>query len=304
MGSGVRRAVSNFVRIEIRRASRVAGAAQVVAKGIEGDFRMIALANFRRIEGFKEGQMTIKFAGRSSIEFNTGGVTKALPFRYLNHRLKYVLQRMGYTSGEHINAVTSNTIIAADGDSTMYGGPTLTKIPTLAESPTRDVLNEYLKMGGVFLVISGNNLERTQMRLRGGIDKNLRHRFLLVGNGGGSMAAYGRDGRLHEIKDYRLNALKYVRKRAKDALDAIYIGNDGHPHGNDMEGFGEVGFDRSFLVEEEEAWIEPKLKKHFVPGNERAAGKLLCAINNMIRQKERAPYFTKDSLAGIMKDAR
>jgi len=180
----------------------------------------------------------------------------------------------------------------------------LTKIPTLAESPTKETLNEYLKMGGVFLLISGNNLERTQLRLRGGINRAFRHRIILVGNGGSSMAVYGKDGRLREIGDYRLQALKYTKASRTKNLDVIYIGNDGHPHGNDMEGFKEVGYERSFLVEEEGAPIASYLRKHFIPGNEKAAGKLLGAINTMIKAQRKAPYFTRTSVAKIIKDVR
>jgi len=306
MGEGVEEAIKNFVRIEIRRTPAIGGAAQVVSKGIEGDFRMAALKRLRAKKGFRKSELTIKFAGRSSIEFNVAGVNKALPFKYLEKNLAHVLKVMGYTSGSLIDAARSKTIIAADGDSTMYGGPTLTTMPTLQESPTKEPLNKYLRMGGVFMLISGNNLERTVVRVKEGIEDLLKNRFILVGNGGASMAVFGKNGQLIEIEDYRLNALRLARAaNKKRQLDMIYIGNDGHPNGNDMDGFKEVGFGRSFLVEEENASVaQSTLKKHFIPGLENAAGKLLFIINDMIRVKRQAPYFTKEAIAAVLKRAR
>ena len=97
----------------------------------------------------------LKLAGTSSIEFNVDGVDKALPIRFLQGAFEEVLKEMDYQPGPQINSRVSKTVIAADGDGTVYDGPRVGFFPTLAESPVRDVLCAYLQAGGVFMLVSG-----------------------------------------------------------------------------------------------------------------------------------------------------
>jgi hypothetical protein len=305
MGEGLEAAIKNFVRIEVRRTKGVAGAAQVVAKGIEGDFRIAAMRSIRRRPGLGESQVAIKFAGRTSIEFNVRCVNKALPFRFLRHHWAQTLSMMAYTPGSHLDARMSHTLVAADGDGTIYGGPTLTKLPTLKSSPARKALNEYLKLGGVFVLVSGNDLERSAMRLKHGLEATSLHRCILVGNGAASMYVYGYGGRLREVADYRRHALRYVKTAGKgESLDAIFIGDDGHTYGNDMDAFQEVGLQRSFVVGHDKKFLDARLRGRFVAGGLSAAKRLFEEVNAAVRSCKRRRVFTPKALKKILAKAR
>src|SRR5208283_3286800 len=87
----------------------------------------------------------LKLAGTSSIEFNVEGVDKSLPIRFLQGAFEDVLKQMAYQPGPHIDARQTKTVIAADGDDTIYDGPRLGILPTLGESPVHEVLCAYLR---------------------------------------------------------------------------------------------------------------------------------------------------------------
>jgi hypothetical protein len=276
-----------------------------VAKGVEGDFRLASLKAFRKQAGLSSDEVVIKFAGRSSIEFNVAGVNKALPFRYLDYHLNAVLDAMGYTSGSLIDAYKTHTLIAADGDGTVYAGPTLSEMPGLKTSPAREALIAYLDSGGVFMLISGNNLERSAMRLAEGLERSLLHRCLMVGNGAASMAVFDKNGRLKEIEDYRHNALQYRARANKPRhLDVIYIGDDGHKNGNDIDAFYEVGLTHSFLVAKETDALEQEFREIYVPGQLQGAKRILEAAHQRMERNQTGPVFTVAAIKDMLKDAR
>ena len=140
-------AIDNPVRIEVRGLTPE-GAAQMVAKGIWGPKRVEAASQIAQKCKELGTKIHLKLAGTSSIEFNVDGVDKALPIRFLKGAFEDVLKQMNYQPGEHINSFKSKTVIAADGDSTIYDGPRVGFLPTLAESPVKDALCAYLKAGG------------------------------------------------------------------------------------------------------------------------------------------------------------
>jgi len=305
MGKGLETAIKNFIRIEVRKTRGVAGAAQVVAKGIEGDFRIAAMKALRKRQGLGEQDIAIKFAGRSSIEFNVRGVNKALPFKFLRRHWDDVLEMMEYAPGTCLDARLTRTAMAADGDGTIYGGPTLTTLPTLRESPVKEALNEFLTLGGIFILVSGNDLQRSAVRLTKGLDKKNLHRCLLVGNGAASMVVLGKKGRLQEVEDYRRKALRYLKDTNKtDALDVIYIGDDGHRHGNDMDAFMEVGLKRSFVAGNARESVHDSLRVQFVPGAMAGVKKLIKALNGTIRSRKKSLVFSDTALKEILRKAR
>ena len=110
----------------------------MVAKGIWGPKRAQAAADIaQKCKELGIG-MHLKLAGTSSIEFNVDGVDKSLPIRFLQGAFDEVLKEMNYQPGAHIDSRQTKTVIAADGDGTIYDGPRVGFLPTLAESPVKD----------------------------------------------------------------------------------------------------------------------------------------------------------------------
>ena len=129
----------------------------------------------------------MKLAGTSSIEFNVDGVDKSLPIRFLQGAFEDVLKEMNYQPGPHIDSHKSKTVIAADGDGTIYDGPRVGFLPALAESPVKDALCAYLQAGGIFMLVSGNDLNRSFKRLVDALPKEVYCRVLVAANGGAEL---------------------------------------------------------------------------------------------------------------------
>jgi hypothetical protein len=151
-------AINYPVRIEVRGMTDL-GAAQMVAKGIWGPKRVEAVAEITQQCQQRGIGIELKLAGTSSIEFNVMGVDKSVPIRFVQRTFDEVLDSMNYKPGTHIDARQTRAIIAADGDDTIYNGPKLGTLPTLADSPVREALCAYLRAGGVFMLVSGNDLK-------------------------------------------------------------------------------------------------------------------------------------------------
>ena len=171
-GADTAAAIDYSVRIEVRGVTQE-GAAQMVAKGIWGPKR--AEVSARIVQKCKElgVSMHLKLAGMSSIEFNVDGVDKSLPIRFLQGAFEDVLKEMNYQPGSRIDSRRSKTVIAADGDGTIYEAPCVGFLPTLAESPVREALCAYLQAGGIFMLVSGNDLNRTFNRLVDALPKEV-----------------------------------------------------------------------------------------------------------------------------------
>ncbi len=241
-------AINYPVRIEVRGATQQ-GAAQMVAKGIWGPKRILAAGQIaQKCKKLRLG-MHLKLAGTSSIEFNVDGVDKALPIRFLQGAFEEVLKEMNYQPGEHIDSSISKTVVAADGDSTIYDGPRVGILPTLAESPVRDALCAYLQAGGIFMLISGNDINRTFKRLVGALPKEVYCRVLVAANGGAELVHVNSKGRAVPVSGYRKQALDLAHDKShQPVLDMVYIGDDGSKEGNDYPAFKAVGSKYSVLV--------------------------------------------------------
>ncbi|MDE2027912.1 MAG: hypothetical protein KGK03_08900 [Candidatus Omnitrophica bacterium] len=248
-GKGAVEAINNPIRIEIRGRT-VEGAAQMVAKGIWGPEREKAVSQMTL--PCRELGIHLKLAGTSSIEFNMEGVDKSLPIYFLQGAFEEVLQEMQYRPGAVINSVESKTVIAADGDGTIYDGPKVGSLPTLAESPVKEALCAYLRAGGIFLLISGNDADRTFKRLIDSLSKDVYSRVLIAANGGAELVCIDSYGKPQPIQAYRKHALDFAGDaQRRQGLNIVYIGDDGANGGNDYPAFKAVGFDHAVLVARE-----------------------------------------------------
>jgi len=247
-GSNTAQAINHPVRIEVRGATQE-GAGQMVAKGIWGPKRLQAAAQITQKCKKLGAGLHLTLAGISSIEFNVDGVDKSLPIRFLQGAFEDVLKEMNYQPGVHIDSRRSKTVIAADGDGTIYDGPRVGLLPSLAESPVRDALCAYLQAGGIFMLISGNDLHRTFKRLVDALPKEVYCRVLVAANGGAELVCVNSKGQSVPVSGYRKQALDLAHDKSKaQVLDMVYIGDDGSKEGNDYPAFKAVGKKRSVLV--------------------------------------------------------
>ena len=206
-------AIDYPVRIEIRGATKD-GAAQMVAKGIWGPKRAQAAAQMaQKCKELGLG-MHLKLAGTSSMEFNVDGVDKSVPIRFLQEKFEDVLKEMNYQPGAQIDSRKNKTVIAADGDSTIYDGPRVGFLPTLAESPVKDALCAYLQAGGVFMLVSGNDINRTFNRLVDSLPKEVYCRVLVAANGGAELVYVNPKGQAVPVSGYRKQALDLVQDKS------------------------------------------------------------------------------------------
>ena len=246
-GSNIEQAINHPMRIEVRNQTSF-GAAQVVSKGVWGaSLRQEVIKKIRQELATVDKSIEVRLAGTSSFEFNVKGVNKSCSIRFLRHAWGNVLDQMNYTPGPYIDSRKTNTIIVADGDGTIYDGPKAGHVlPTMANSQAKNALIGWLEAGGVFMLNSGNELERNVFRLKDGLPANLFNRILVSGNGGADLVCFDSNQKPVSISGFSDLALSKVV--VKYTLDIVYIGDDGSEDGNDWAAFEEVGFDRSVLV--------------------------------------------------------
>ena len=285
------KAIDYPVRIEVRGMTQE-GAAQMVAKGIWGPKRAEATAEMARKCKELGLAMHLKLAGSSSMEFNVNGVDKSVPIHFLRGAFDDVLKEMNYQPGTHIDSRQTKTVIAADGDGTIYDGPRVGSLPTLAESPVKDALCAYLRAGGVFMLVSGNDLNRTFKRLVDALPKEVYCRVLVAANGGAELVCVNAKGQAVPVSGYRKQALDLAHDKAHlHHLDIVYIGDDGSKEGNDYPAFKAVGFKHSVLVAKEFLVdYDPGLESGYVGGLLQGTRKYLehflnrCALTNQHRE--------------------
>jgi len=266
-GADTVKAIDYSVRIEVRGMTKE-GAAQMVSKGIWGTRRDQAVVEIAQKCKELGLNMHLKLAGTSSIEFNVEGVDKSVPIRFLQGAFDDVLKEMHYQPGSRINSRQTKTVIAADGDSTIYDGPRVGSLPTLAESPVKDALCAYLQAGGIFMLVSGNDLNRSFKRLVDALPQELYCRVLVAGNGGAELVYVNSKGQAIPVSGYRNKALILAQDKSQTkVLDIVYIGDDGSRDGNDYPAFQAVGFKNSVLVASEFLPdYDPALKSSYVGG--------------------------------------
>jgi len=266
-GSDIVNAINYPVRIEVRGMTKE-GAAQMVAKGIWGPKRVEAASGITQKLKDLGLSLHIKLAGTSSFEFNVNGVDKSLPIHFLQGAFDDVLKEMDYQPGELIDSRQTKTVIAADGDGTVYDGPRVGILPSLADSPVKDALCSYLKAGGVFMLVSGNDLSRSFKRLVDALPQDVYSRVLVAANGGAELVYVNSKGVAVPISSYRKKALELAQNRShQQKLDMVYIGDDGSMEGNDYPAFKAIGFQHSVLVASKFlSDYDPALKASYVGG--------------------------------------
>lgn len=292
MGAHIDQAHKNPVRIELRGVNHL-GAAQVVAKGVWGQQREENVTEMRKVLNSRGCHLLVRTAGSSSFEFNQWGVDKSLPLHYLRVAWSKVLDQMQYEPGQLINARSTRTVIAADGDGTIYDGPRTTHLPLLKDSVVFPSLLRYLENGGIFMLVSGNDVNRTFKRLIDGLPKAYYQRVLLSANGGADLVTVDPDGYPVFDLNYRNQALSLIQqKQQMPTLDIVYIGDDGSPLGNDRAAFEAVGFDRSVLVAESfEKVFDPLLLPVYIGKNINGTKSFLDVVNAWMVKHPHQPVF-------------
>lgn len=285
-------AVAHPVRIEVRRVAGEPGVAQIAARGICGDFRHVLLEEVGRAPDIQGDHYYLRLSGKASFEINRAGVDKALALRYLSRQWSGVLDAIGYQAGDWMNARKTRTVIAADGDGTTWDSPRDGQAPALDTSAAYPALLEYLAHGGLYLIISGNHLDRTVQRVGDHIPPDSRRNLLISANGGANLVFFDVNGQPTESEAYRNGALA-LEEADRVELDAIYLGDDGRQTGNDREAFEAIGPQRSILVAHPApADIIPFLINRTIGGWVDGTRRVLEFVNSHARQHPQQEIFT------------
>ncbi|MBZ0165761.1 MAG: hypothetical protein K8I00_03065, partial [Candidatus Omnitrophica bacterium] len=246
-----------------------------------------------------------RLSGNASFEINIKGVNKALPLHFLSVRWDDVLGECGYHAGKFIDAARTRTLIAADGDGTTWDSPQDGRAPTLQESPVQAPLLTYLRQGGIYLVISGNHLDRTIHRVREHIPVEIRPQMLIAANGGANLVRFTPTGEACEVGGYHTAALEVIGPTVPEmTLDVIYLGDDGRQSGNDREAFEAVGAERSILVANQTpADIIPFLADKTIGGLTQGTRRALEFVNRLVREHPHKETFTQANIRELVRSA-
>lgn len=296
-------------RIELRGRQKDGSIAQVAVIGVPGEYRKKILSAYG--EMIKQNGLSMAPAGLMTVELNRENVNKALPIDFLSRHFDEILEEIGYTAGNLIDARKTRTVIIADGDGTIYGSPTRTTNPTLSESPTREVLVQYLRAGGIIVINSGNELELVVKRLldQDAIPRDLRNRLLIAANGGASMVRLTAEGEMVEIDKYGLNSIKekveQIPNKIIEGLDVIYLGDDATEKGSDFPAFQKVGFQRSVTVSKDEREnIPQELRSNYVGGLETGTRVFLEKVVESAKSKPFQKLFNPSDIESLSAASR
>lgn len=304
-GENYARAMAHPVRIEVRRVPEVNGVAQIAARGIYGPFRTVVIEYLKAHARVSAEKYYVRLSGNASFEINIQGVNKALPLYYLSVKWEDVMRECGYHAGVFIDAAKTRTLIAADGDGTTWESPQNGRAPTLHESPVHAPLLTYLRHGGIYLVISGNHLDRTINRVRDHIPVEIRPQVLIAANGGANLVRFTSTGDAREVGGYHTAALEVIRPTVPEIqLDAIYLGDDGRQSGNDREAFEAVGAERSILVANQlPADIIPFLADKKIGGLVHGTRRALEFVNRQVQDHPHNKIFTRANIQDLVRAA-
>ena len=305
-GNDFQKALTHPIRIEVRTLPNVEGAAQIAVRGISRRFRKPAVERMNATDLLSTNSFYVRMSGSASFEINRIGVDKALGINYLRHKWDLILKTIKYKPGDRLDCRKTRTVICADGDGTTFAGPSLSKAPTIQGSRAYDDIVKYLAAGGLYVIISGNQLQRTISRVKGFVPNECISRLMIVANGGANMVYFDNRGEVWELTDYREHGLDCLKADAelKD-LDLIYIGDDGRQSGNDREAFEAVGVDRSILVAKAETDdIIPNLIDRRIGGLEAGTQKVMEFVNERIESNPKQLVFTAESLSALFERSR
>jgi dTDP-4-dehydrorhamnose reductase len=276
---------------------------QILFNGIPDPFRAIAKSRMEKALG---SDLFISIPGRTSIEIKAQKVNKNDAVSFLENNFDTVLDEMGYGQGV-INVRQTRTVIAIGGDGTLWSAPNIGDMPTFSDSITFGPIIEYLKMGGVLQIITGDSFKRSLDRIEGkdGVPVALRRQIILSTSGGATFYVYDKDGHLKEFPDYKFDVLRQDMGSGHQKLDILYIGDDESKEGSDYVVFKNVGFGRSVLVTDKPFSLVPEeLRRSYVGRNHSGTKDVLEAVVRIIRRHatETTSSYFKDDSADIIKD--
>lgn len=305
-GKDFNKAIAHPIRIEVRTLPNIEGAAQIAVRGISRRFRKPAVERMKTTDLLRSDSFYVRMSGSASFEINRVGVDKALGINYLRHKWEAILKTIKYKPGDRLDCRKTQTVVCADGDGTTFAGPSLSKAPTIKGSRAYDEIVKYLAAGGIYVIISGNHLQRTISRVKGFVPDEYISRLMIIANGGANMVYFDQRGEVWELTDYRERGLDCLAANAQLAdLDMIYIGDDGRQAGNDREAFEAVGADRSILVAKAKTDdIIPFLSDRHVGGLEAGTQKVMEFINAYIEQKPKQQVFAAENLSKLVQKSR
>lgn len=232
-------------RLEFRKCSNMPGIYGNLAFSCDSDKERNQLLQELRESG-QFDHLHLGPAGRTTVEITAKNVNKSVPIRFLQHdnQLQELLVKIGYQDGKTIQVTSSNTVVISDADGTIWEKPQ-SGIPQenyhLGNSAAHAAIIEYLLEGGVLVINTGNDPERTLTRFLKGLEgcdeetkKTILSRVLFASAGGGSFAGHI-DETLSEFKEYHY--FDPTTEPNPDALDFVYLGDDAKIDGNDMPAF-------------------------------------------------------------------
>jgi hypothetical protein len=250
--------------------------------------------------------------GRTTIEIGTKGIDKALSIDFLDHHFQEVLEQMGYRPHPKnpIQPQLHHSIVIVDGDDTLYEKPADYDLLAnhFGNSYAHQAVLDYLEAGGILAINSGNDLERTRLRLLNGIphDKNyLLSHIILIGCGSAILSTFAANTELIEFKPFRKKSLREKQNSIISHLDAVYLGDDHSPNGNDYSAFQKVGFDRSICVSPlpiEKIPIE--LQKNYIGSTHLGTKLFLINVLNYAKSNPGHPLFTFSNITKFVKQSR
>lgn len=295
-------------RIEVRGRQPDGTVAQIalvgIPKGKTGNHREPYREALKQMPG--ADLLHIVDGGSQKIEVNMLGVDKQFAVQYVAQELDMLLDQSGYKPGPKIDARKTRTIRYEDFNKTLAYEDTGDRSPYLADAPTRPELLKYFEMGGLLVIVTGNELERTMHRIthNSPIPSKYYSQIILIANGGSMLGVINPDGTFREITDYRLRGLRKRTEWKKVTVDAEYGGDD--PRGNDDMAIRELGKNRFINVSDESIDKQPEgLKDNYVGFNEVGMAAYFQAVNEYLR--ESAPnsnVFTPSNIRKFVARAR
>jgi hypothetical protein len=212
-------------------------------------------------------------AGIGTVELGIQGVSKATVLDYIYHTLYEEAAPTFFTDilphyrpGDLIDAQESRTVLATDGDGTLWGVPATGQdlcANHFGNSEAHQAVLQYLRAGGVLLIISGNDPARTIRRFMTGItdeDAVLLNNVIISASGGHTLMVARPSSEnptladsFQDVPKYREEALRMQKQNwvFPAGTDITFFGDDFKQTGNDRPGFDKVGAAKAFCVHEE-----------------------------------------------------
>jgi len=267
---------------------------------------------YKFIEGkVPEGLIELRTAGSTTVEVAIKGVSKSTSIRFLNDPVRFgaALDQMGYIPGAKINARLHRSIVVADADGTIWETPRVGESPelrNLGNSPARDDILEYLRIGGILVINSGNDPMRVTDKILEGLPEeeraSLQKNILLGASGGNALLCFTGDGDIEEIDGYREVAHK-LPETSEINMDVVYLGDDARPTGNDWDAFELVGPERAVCVSTKRASSLPlELQPCAIQGEENGTKQFFKVLCQRAMPGEK--LFDKESVSSIVKESR